>query len=30
MNYVKFNAVMAAAIALKQYLEDKQVLPKNA
>ena len=29
MNYVKFTAVMAAAIALKQYLEDKKVLPKN-
>lgn len=30
MNYVKFTAVMAAAIALKQYLEDKKVLQKTS
>ena len=27
MNYVKFTAVMAASLALKQYLEDKKVIP---
>lgn len=30
MNYVKFTVVMAAAIALKQYLEDKKVLQKTS
>lgn len=29
MNYVKFTVVMAAAIAMKQYLEDQTILPKN-
>ena len=27
MNYVKFTAVMAGSIALKQYLEDHTILP---
>jgi len=27
MNYVKFNAVMAASIALKDYLEKQKILP---
>ena len=27
MNYVKFTAVMAGSIALKQYLEDQKILP---
>ena len=27
MNYVKFTVVMAAAIALTQYLEDQKILP---
>ena len=27
MNYVQFTAVMAASIALKQYLEDQKILP---
>ena len=27
MNYVKFTAVMAISIALKQYLKDKKILP---
>jgi len=27
MNYVTFTAVMAISIALKQYLEDKKILP---
>ena len=26
MNYVKFTAVMAGSIALKQYLEDQKIL----
>ena len=26
MNYVKFTAVMASSIALKQYLEDQKIL----
>ena len=26
MNYVKFTAVMAVSLALKQYLEDKKIL----
>ena len=32
MNYVKFTAVMAGAIAAKKYLEDQKILPvwKNA
>ena len=29
MNYVKFTAVMAGSIALKQYLEDQKILPDN-
>jgi len=29
MNYVKFTAVLAASIALKQYLEDKKILPDS-
>lgn len=29
MNYVKFIAVMAGSIALKQYLEDQKILPKT-
>jgi len=27
MNYVKFTAVMAGSIVLKQYLEDQKILP---
>ena len=27
MNYVKFTAVMAASIALKDYLEKQKILP---
>ena len=27
MNYAKFTAVMAASLALKQYLEDQKILP---
>ena len=27
MNYAKFTAVLAASIAVKQYLEDKKILP---
>ena len=27
MNYVKFTAVMAGAIAAKKYLEDQNILP---
>ena len=27
MNYVKFTAVMSGAIALKKYLEDRDILP---
>ena len=30
MNYVKFTVVMAAAIALKQYLEDQKILQKTS
>jgi len=29
MNYVKFTAVMAASLALKQYLDDKKIIPGN-
>lgn len=29
MNYVKFPAVMAGSIALKQYLENKKILPTS-
>lgn len=29
MNYVKFTAVIAGSIALKQYLEDQKILPAN-
>jgi len=29
MNYVKFTAVMAISIGLKQYLEDKKILPDS-
>ena len=29
MNYVKFTAVMAGSIALKQYLEDHKILPTS-
>ena len=29
MNYVKFNAVMAGSIALKQYLQDQKILPDS-
>ena len=29
MNYVKFTAVVAGSIALKQYLEDKKILPTS-
>jgi len=29
MNYVKFTAVMAASLALKQYLEDKKIIPDS-
>ena len=27
MNFAKFTAVLAASIAVKQYLEDKKILP---
>ena len=27
MNYAKFTAVMAGSVALKQYLQDQQILP---
>jgi len=27
MNFVKFTAVMAGSIALKEYLEDQKILP---
>ena len=27
MNYAKFTAVMAASIALKQYLENQKIIP---
>ena len=29
MNYVKFTAVLAGSIALKQYLEDQKVIPSS-
>ena len=29
MNYVKFTIVMVAAIGLKEYLEDQNILPKS-
>ena len=29
MNYVKFTAVVALSLALKQYLEDKKILPDS-
>ena len=29
INYVKFTAVMAGSMALKQYLEDQKILPVN-
>ena len=29
MNYMKFTAVMAGSIALKQYLEDQKILPTS-
>ena len=29
MNYVKFSAVMAGSIALKQYLEDQKIIPTS-
>ena len=29
MNYVKFTAVMAGSIALKQYLEDQKIIPST-
>jgi len=29
MNNVKFTAAMAASIAIKQYLEDKKILPDS-
>ena len=29
MNYVKFTAVMAGRIALKQFPEDQKILPDN-
>jgi len=29
MNYVKFTVVMAASLALKQYLEDKKIIPDS-
>jgi len=29
MSYVKFTAVMAISIAVKQYLEDKKILPDS-
>ena len=29
MNYVKFTAVMAESIAIKQYLEDQKILPSS-
>ena len=29
MNWVKFTAVMAGSIALKNYLEDKKILPDS-
>ena len=29
MNYVKFTAIMAGSIVLKQYLEDQNILPTS-
>jgi len=29
MNYVKFTAVIALSLAVKQYLEDKKILPDS-
>jgi len=29
MNYVKFTAVVAGSITLKQYLEDQKILPTS-
>ena len=29
MKYVKFTAVMAGSVALKQYLEDQKILPTS-
>jgi len=29
MNYVKFTAVMAGSIALKQYPEDQKIIPSS-
>ena len=29
INYAKFTAVVAGSIALKQYLEEKKILPTN-
>ena len=29
MNYVKFTVVMAGSIALKNYLEDKKIIPNS-
>lgn len=29
MNYVKFSAIMAGSIALKQHLVDQKILPDN-
>ena len=29
MNYVKFTAIMAGSVALKQYLTDQEILPDN-
>ena len=29
MNYAKFTAVMTGSIALKQYLQDKEILPDS-
>ena len=29
INYMKFTAVMAGSIALKQYLEDQKILPTS-
>jgi len=29
MNYFKFTAVMAVNLAVKQYLEDKKILPDS-
>ena len=29
MNYVKFTVVMAGSLALKNYLEDKKIIPNS-